>query len=489
MGDPKGFLKIKRQTAGYRPVCERVQDYAPVSRQRTPKQSQQQASRCMDCGTPFCHWGCPVGNYIPEWNDLMFQGQWAEAYTLLEATNNFPEFTGRVCPATCEYACVLGINDDPVTIRENELALVEYAFKHGLVESCSAKNKTGKRVAVIGSGPAGLACADQLTKVGHHVSLYEKNDRIGGILRYGIPDFKLEKQIIDRRLELLRKQGVEFIPSVNVGVDYKTKKLLREYDAVCLTGGSSVPRDLKIPGRKLKGIHFAMDYLTQGNKRVAGIAVPANELINAAGKKVVVIGGGDTGSDCVGTANRQGAGCVVQIEVLNQPPECRDDTIVAPWPQYPLLLKTSSSHEEGAERQWAVLTKEFIGEQGRALLAKLVKKIKCVRVEFRQTAANTCPVMQEVRGSEFTLAADLVILAVGFLHPEPNGLLSNLGVTLDRRGNVQAAETFKTSLKKVFTAGDMHTGQSLVVKAIAEGRKAAYHIDRFLMGSSVLPYI
>jgi glutamate synthase (NADPH/NADH) small chain len=445
--DIKGFLKIKRKTFEYRPVCERVKDYAEVCVLCTQDHSKEQASRCMDCGTPFCHWGCPVGNYIPEWNDLMSRGQWKKAAELLCATNNFPEITGRICPALCEYACTLGINDDPVTIRENELAVIEHAFKTGLITPNPPQQRTGKRVAVIGSGPAGLACADQLNKAGHNVTVFEKDDKPGGILRYGIPDFKLDKRILDRRLQILKKEGIEFKTSINVGVDCDTHKLTREFDAICLAGGSRVPRDLKIEGRDLNGIYFAMDYLTAANKK--------SSAIDAKGKKVVVIGGGDTGADCIGVAHRQGASCIVQIELLPQPPRKRPRN--QPWPGYPFILKTSSSHEEGGERKWSVVTKRFIGQNG------LVKKLLC-----------------ETAGSEFEIETDLVILALGFVHPEKFGLIEDLGVELDERGNIKTDGNYMTSKKGVFSAGDMRRGQSLVVWAISEGRAAAGSIDRYL---------
>ena len=464
MGDVKGFLKVKRQAAEYRPVCERVKDYREVNSLREEPYSQEQASRCMDCATPFCHWGCPIGNYIPEWNDLMFRGQWKKAIELLSATNNLPEITGRLCPAICEFACVLGINDDPVTIRENELAVIEYAFKAGYIQPNPPKTRTGKRIAVVGSGPAGLACADQLNKAGHNVVLFEKDDKIGGILRYGIPDFKLEKSLIDRRVDILKKEGIEFKTGVNVGVDISAEELQKQFDSVSLTGGCSVARDLKIKGRELKGIHFAMDYLIQSNKRVSGEKIPADKLIDAKGKMVVVIGGGDTGADCVGTAHRQGAGCVVQIELLPQPPECRSET--QPWPRYPMILKTTSSHQEGGKREWSVLTKEFIGENGH------VKKLSCIR---------------EVLGTEFQIEADMVVLALGFIQPQKSGLLEKLGVELDQRGNVKTDENYMSSLEGVFSAGDIHRGQSLIVWAISEGRRAAHCIDKYLMGKTNLP--
>jgi len=418
MGDVKGFLKLKRQQAEYRPVCERVKDYCEVCVRRPEGGTRQQASRCMDCGTPLCHWGCPLGNYIPEWNDLVFEGKWKRAYELLAKTNNLPEITGRVCPASCEDSCVLGINDDPVTIRENELAVIEHAFKEGWVRPSPPGERTGKRVAVIGSGPAGIACADQLNKAGHHVTVYERDRELGGIMRFCIPDFKLEKWILGRRLDILRAEGVDFRAGVSAGADIPASDLLGNFDAVCLTGGSRVPRDLAVEGRDLKGIHFAMDYLVQQNRINSGEKVPKSDRIDAKGKKVVVIGGGDTGSDCVGTANRQGASCVVQIEVLPEPK----------------TVKTTSSHEEGAERTWSVMTKKFSGERGR------VKKLVCVRSDRPD--------------ERFEIDADLVILAIGFVHPEHDGLLAGLGVEFDRRGNVKTDDSFKTSVDKVFSAGD-----------------------------------
>ncbi|MCX5706858.1 MAG: glutamate synthase subunit beta [Candidatus Omnitrophica bacterium] len=480
MGELKGFLKTARKTASYRPVCERVKDYSEVGILPEENHSQEQASRCMDCGTPFCHWACPVGNYIPEWNDLVFKKQWQEAYTLLSATNNFPEITGRICPAVCEYSCVLGINDDPVTIRENELSIIEYAFSHGLIKPRYIKEQRGSSIAIVGSGPAGLACADQLNKAGHKVTVFERDNQAGGILRYGIPDFKLEKWILDRRIKLLEKEGIDFRVSVDIGVDYPAKKLKKEFDAVCLACGCRQPRDLKIEGRQLKGIHFAMDYLIQANRRIKGIDFPQDELIDAKGKKVIIIGGGDTGADCLGVAHRQGASCITQIEIMPRPAECRSKDF--PWPQYPLILKTSSSHEEGGERQWSVLTKKFNGENNR------VRELSCVKVEFGEDVKG-CPVIKELHGSEFTIESDLVVLALGFLHPEKKGLLEELGLGLDVRGNVKTGRDFMVSSPGIFSCGDMHWGQSLVVRAISEGRQAAYYIDQYLTGESHLPVI
>lgn len=479
MGDIKGFLKVKRSKAEYRPVCERTKDFREVAVARSDESSRDQASRCMDCGTPFCHWGCPIGNYIPEWNDLVFSGKWEKAAKLLEATNNLPEITGRLCPALCESACVLGINDDPVTIRENELAIIEHAFNIGAVKPDIPQRRTGKKIAVVGSGPAGLACADQLNSAGHNVTVFERDQKPGGILRYGIPDFKLEKRFIDRRVEIFKKEGVEFKTAVDVGVSYPSRDLLKEFDACVLAGGSRIPRDMKIEGRDLKGIHFAMDYLIQANKKVSGESILPEQLIDVKGKRVIVIGGGDTGADCVGTANRQGAACVVQIEVMPKPAECRTHDF--PWPKHPLILKTSSSHEEGSQRQWSVLTKRFIGEKGS------IRKIACIQVDFSQKDHLGCPVMEEIAGSEFELEADMVILAIGFLHAQHKGLVQELGVGLDKRGNVATGPDYMTNIDGVFCAGDMRRGQSLIVWAVSEGRRCAHFVDKYLMAETILP--
>jgi glutamate synthase (NADPH) small chain len=478
MGDPKGFLKAKRQPQDYRPVCERVKDFAEVNLLRSASQNKEQSSRCMDCGTPFCHSGCPIGNYIPEWNDLVFHGQWEKAFSLLAATNNLPEITGRICPALCEYACVLGINDDPVTIRENELAIIEHAFSKKLIKPKIPKRRTGKRIAIVGSGPAGIACADQLNSAGHKVIVFERDDAIGGILRYGIPEFKLEKRIIDRRIKILQKEGIKFKTGVNIGVDYKVKQLIDEFDAVCIACGSRTPRDLNIPGRDLSGIHFAMDYLIQSNKRIKGEKIPYDQLIDAKDKRVVVIGGGDTGADCLGVAHRQGASCVMQVEIMPKPPTCRTQDY--PWPKYPLLLKSSTSHEEGGERDWSILTKKFVGARQK------VRKLSCVKVEFKKDVSG-CLGMQEIKDSEFEIETDLVILALGFLGPEKKGIIEELKLDLDQKGNVKTGDDFMTSKKGVFACGDMRRGQSLIVWAIAEGRRAAYKIDKYLMKQSTLP--
>lgn len=479
MADSKTFLKIARAKSGYRPVCERVRDWSDVTALRPIAVSRDQASRCMDCGTPFCHWGCPIGNYIPEWNDLMGRGEWERAYDLLKAANNLPEITGRLCPAPCEYSCVLGINDDPITIRENELAIIEYALKKEMAAAKTPAFRTGRRIAIIGSGPAGLSCADQLNQAGHSVTVFERDKRCGGILRYGIPDFKLEKWIIDRRLDILQQEGVRFVTGQDAMIKPGTEALIRDFDAVCLACGSRAPRDLAIDGRHLEGVYFAMDYLTDSNKRLAGEPLKKEGWIDSRGKKVLVIGGGDTGADCVGTAHRQGADCVIQLEVLPKPSECR--TASHPWPKYPLLLRTSSSHEEGGQRLWQILTKSFKGEKGK------VKKVSCVKVDFSQTDSAGCPIMRESAGTEFEIDIDMVIIAVGFLHPDHQGLINELKIRFDKRGNIQTDGAFMTSRKGVFACGDARRGQSLIVWAISEGRRAAHEIDKFLMGSSRLP--
>lgn len=472
MGDTHGFLKIKRLKASYRPVCERVIDYRDVTTPRTDHASEAQASRCMDCGTPFCHWACPIGNYIPEWNDLVFRKRWDKAAALLRDTNNLPEITGRLCPALCEYACVLGINDDPVTVRENELSIIEHAFRNGFIKPVRPKHRTGKEVAVIGSGPAGISAADQLNRAGHLVTVIERDEKAGGILRFGIPDFKLEKSIIDRRIELLRREGIKFMTGTEAGKDYPASKLMSRFDAIVLAGGSRAPRDLKIEGRGLGGIYFAMDLLTQSNRRVAGRHFDEGSIIDAKEKRVVVIGGGDTGADCVGTCNRQGASCVTQIEVMPRPPEMRPPQM--PWPKYPNILRTSTSHEEGGAREWSIMTKRFVGKAGR------LKGIVCSRLDAA---------MKEIPGSEFEIGADMAVLAIGFLHPEHNGLLDQLRVEFDDRGNVKTGPDHMTSVKRVFAAGDMRKGQSLIVWAISEGRRAAHFVDKFLMGSTELPIV
>jgi glutamate synthase (NADPH/NADH) small chain len=432
----------------------------------------------MDCGIPYCHRGCPVHNIIPDWNDLVYRGHWREALEVLHSTNNFPEFTGRICPAPCEASCTLNFNDQPVSIKDIECAIIDKGWAEGWVTPQIAARRTGKRVAVVGSGPAGLACAQQLARAGHRVVVFEKNDRIGGLLRYGIPDFKLETVLIDRRLAQMQAEGVEFRPNSHVGADLPARRLLAEFDAVILAGGSEQPRDLNVPGRELSGIHYAMEFLTQQNRRVAGQKILPDQEILATDQQVIVIGGGDTGSDCVGTSIRQGARSVTQLEIMPKPPLHENKLLT--WPNWPLKLRTSTSHEEGCERDWAVATKAFIGTNGQ-LTALRVARLEWRTVNGRQT-------MVDVPDSEFEIPADLVLLAMGFVHPVHEGMLQELGVALDERGNIRAGvNDYQTSLNKVFSAGDMRRGQSLVVWAIREGRQCARAVDEFLMGSSELP--
>ena len=482
MGKPTGFMEFARQENSYAPVEQRLKHYREFIIPLSDKELAKQGARCMDCGIPFCHQGCPVNNIIPDWNDLVYRDDWQLASEVLHSTNNFPEFTGRVCPAPCEAACTLNIDDNPVTIKSIECAIVDKAWEKGWVKPLPAETKTGKDVAIIGSGPAGLACAQQLARVGHAVTLFEKSDRIGGLLRYGIPDFKLEKQHIDRRLQQLAAEGVVFKTNTHVGVDISAQQLLKDFDAIALTGGSEHPRDLPIPGRELQGVHFAMEFLPQQNKRVAGDDIPESQSILATGKHVVVIGGGDTGSDCIGTSNRQGAASITQLEIMPRPPVKEDKGLT--WPEWPNKLRTSSSHQEGCERMWSVATKEIRGENGQA------KSIVCAKVEWSKDAHGAWK-MNEIAGSEFELKADLVLLAMGFVHPVHAGLLDGLGVAYDPRGNVQGStegvEAYKTSLDKVFAAGDMRRGQSLIVWAIREGRQCARAVDEYLMGCSDLP--
>ena len=430
----------------------------------------------MDCGIPFCHKGCPLGNIIPDWNDLVYQGRWQEAIQRLHSTNNFPDFTGRVCPAPCEEACVLNINSDPVTIKLIEKQIIEHAFDEGWVTPLPPGRRTGKKVAIVGSGPSGLACAQQLARAGHSVSVFERADRIGGLLRYGIPDFKLEKRVVDRRVEQMQAEGVTFRTSTNVGKDFPVDRLRREFDTVCLAVGSTQPRDLPIPGRDLHGVHFAMEFLPQQNKLIAGDGVP--HQITAKGKRVVILGGGDTGSDCLGTSNRQGAVSVHQFELLPKPPEQRTSDM--PWPDWPMILRSSSSHEEGVVRDWSINTKRFSGEHG------VVKKLHAVRLEWKK-GDNGRMSMIEIPGSDFEMEADLVLLALGFLGPERQGLISELGVKLDERGNVAVDGDYMSNIPGVFACGDARRGQSLVVWAIWEGREAARGIDKYLMGETFLP--
>jgi glutamate synthase (NADPH) small chain len=482
MGKPTGFLEVERADRGYEKPAARKKSWREFTKPLPEPVLRAQASRCMDCGIPFCHEGCPVNNLIPDWNNLVYREQWQQALVALHSTNNFPEFTGRICPAPCEASCTLNIDDNPVTIKTIECAIVDRGWQEGWIAPLVPARRTGKRVAVVGSGPAGMACAQQLARAGHAVTLFEKADRIGGLLRYGIPDFKMEKGLIDRRVEQMRAEGVEFRTSVEIGADVSVDQLMAEYDAIALTGGAELPRDLEVPGRDLDGIHFAMDFLPQQNKRVAGDAEPVaapQGTITAKGKHVVVIGGGDTGSDCIGTSNRQGAKSITQLEILPKPPDKENKALV--WPDWPLKLRTSSSHEEGCERDWAVLTKRALGKKGH------IEKLECVRVEWMQGPDGRWA-MQEIPDSTFALKADLVLLAMGFLGPRRAGMVEQAGVTLDPRGNV-AANTldYRTSVSKVFAAGDMRRGQSLVVWAIREGRQCARAIDEFLMGASLLP--
>ncbi len=478
MGKPTGFLEFQRRERGYSPVAERVQHWREFVRPLPEEELRRQAARCMDCGTPFCHHACPVNNIIPDWNDLVYESDMRAALAVLHQTNNFPDVTGRICPAPCEAACTLNLIEQPVTIKTIEHAIAERGWSEGWIEPQIAKHRSGKRVAVIGSGPAGLACAQQLARAGHDVAVFEKSPRIGGLLRYGIPDFKLEKHVVDRRIAQMRAEGVEFHPNCHVGVNVPTEKLMRGYDAVVIAIGAEHPRDLPVPGRELKGIHFAMEFLSQQNRRVAGEKVAEAESIMATGRDVLVIGGGDTGSDCIGTSNRHKARSVSQLEILPLPPEHEEKLVT--WPNWPLKLRTSSSHEEGCQRDFAVATKAFTGKDGR------VTGLDAVRVEW--VTENGRPTMRELPGSRFHIKADLVLLAMGFVHPVHQGLLAALGTEFDGRGNVKATDRdYTTTVPKVFAAGDARLGQSLVVWAIREGRQCARAVDEFLMGHSDLP--
>lgn len=473
MTDPRGFLKVARKEAGNRVITERIHDYGEVEQTLNSEDRKLQASRCMDCGIPFCHWGCPVDNLIPDWNDLLYKGEWKKALDLLHSTNNFPEFTGRICPAPCEHSCVLNIDGSPVTIRENEAAIVEFGFKEGYIKPEPPLKRTGKKVAVIGSGPAGMACADLLNKAGHTVTLFEKDNAIGGLLRYGIPDFKLNKVFVDRRVNLMIAEGLEVRTSTEVGVDISAKELLEGYDAVCLSVGAMKPRDLPVEGRELDGIHFAMDFLRQQNKLNRGEEIPYDTLISAKDRDVLVIGGGDTGSDCVGTSIRQGARSVKQIEIMPKPPLTRSAD--NPWPQYAYTLKTSTSHEEGCEREWSLSTEKFVGDRNR------VSEVVVNRVEWVKEG-HSRPRMEIVPGSGHGIKADLVLLAMGFVHPVHEGLLNDLGLKYTDRQNINISDKYLTSKAKVFAAGDSVMGASLVVRAIKSGREAAKNIDRYLRG-------
>ncbi|WP_336515648.1 glutamate synthase subunit beta [Pollutibacter soli] len=489
MGKPTGFMEFTRELPGKKAVADRLKNYNEFVERYSDNKLNHQAARCMNCGVPFCHHGCPLGNVIPEFNDAVYRSSWEEAYDILRSTNNFPEFTGRICPAPCESSCVLGINQPPVAIEEIEKHIIEIAFDKGLVKARKPNVRTGKKIAVIGSGPAGLAAAAQLNYAGHLVTVFERDDAPGGLLRYGIPDFKLEKWVIDRRIKVMEEEGVVFRCHANVGVNVNLNDILREFHAVVLAGGSTVPRNLEIPGRESDGVYFAMQFLKQQNKRVAGknplsnAGIESNivgEELSAKGKNVVVIGGGDTGSDCVGTSNRHGAISVTQFELLPKPPN--DRTVFMPWPTYPMILKTSSSHEEGADRHWAIATKEFIADENGRL-----KALKLVDLEWKFTEDGRPAQFVERAGSERTIPCEMALLAMGFTQPQFEGLINELGVELDDRGNVKASEKeYHTNISRIFACGDMRRGQSLVVWAISEGRECARKVDEYLMGESLL---
>jgi len=475
MGKPTGFMEFDRELPQRRPVAQRVNDWFEIYQDFPEDKLKAQGARCMDCGVPFCHNGCPVNNIIPDWNDLVYQGRWKDAVRRLHATNNFPDFTGRICPAPCEAACVLGINAPPVTIKNIEKNIVDRGFDEGWIKPEPPKFRTGKKVAVVGSGPAGLAAAQQLNRAGHWVTVYEKADRIGGLLRYGIPNFKLDKGVLDRRLKQLSAEGIRFVTKTHVGKTLPVEDLQHEYDAILLAGGSEQPRDLPVPGRELKGIHFAMEFLPQQNQRCEGDTVPDALGIMATGKHVVIIGGGDTGADCLGTSHRQKALSIHQFEIMPMPPQ--DRAAQTPWPLWPMQLRVESSHEEGGVRDWSIATQKFTGdEQGN------VKQLHGIRV-------GAPPKFEPIPGTEFTLEADLVLLAMGFTGPVRNGMLEQFGVVLDPRGNVATDDQYATSVPGVFAAGDMRRGQSLVVWAIAEGRKAAASVDTYLKNVHIQPVI
>ncbi|MFZ6012417.1 MAG: glutamate synthase subunit beta [Bacteroidota bacterium] len=477
MGQIDGFIKFDREMPPYRNPKERIKDYKEVYTPLDKDKVKNNAARCMDCGVPFCHNGCPLGNNIPDFNDAVYQGKWEDAIKILSSTNNFPEFTGRICPAPCEASCVLSINNSPVTIEYIEKTISDIAFEKGYLKPTPPKTRTGKRVAVVGSGPAGLAAAAQLNKAGHWVTVFERSDRVGGLLRYGIPDFKLEKNVIDRRIRLMEQEGIIFRTNAHVGVNISAQHLQKEFDAVVICGGASAPRDLPIPGRNFKGVHYAMEFLPQQNKRVAGDRIFSGDIL-AHGKNVLVIGGGDTGSDCVGTSNRQGAKSVTQIELLAKPPIKRNDES-NPWPLWPMVLMTSSSHEEGVDRQWAILTKEFLGDNNGRLTG-----LKVVDIQWGLNAQGKMG-FQEIAGTERILPCELALLAIGFIGAEKAGMVEELKLELDERGNIKT-ENYQTTQEGVFAAGDIRRGQSLVVWAISEGREAARAVDTWLMGSSSL---
>ena len=479
MGKTTGFMELDRVERSYEPAEDRIKHFKEFLIPLDPKEVSKQGARCMDCGIPYCHQGCPVNNLIPDWNDMVYNNRWKEALDLLHSTNNFPEFTGRICPAPCEASCTLNITDNPVAIKTIECSVVDRGWEEGWIKPQISSKKSDKKVAVIGSGPSGLACAQQLARAGHSVVVFEKNERIGGLLRIGIPDFKMEKTLIDRRMSQMKLEGVEFRVNSHVGKNVSMEELNNEFQAIAFCGGSEHPRDLPVEGRELKGVYFAMEFLSQQNDRVSGKTINSEIEISAKGKNVLVIGGGDTGSDCVGTSNRQGAKSVTQLELLDQPPEKEDKALT--WPNWPMKMRTSTSHQEGCERNWSVLTKSFEGKDGE------VSKLNCVKVEWIKSDDGRMK-MSEIKGSEFSFEADLVLLAMGFVHPIHEGLIKQLGVKLTQVGNLEANDTkYQTSVNKFFAAGDSRRGQSLVVWAIKEGRQCARSIDEFLMGQSDLP--
>ena len=479
MGKTTGFMELERVERSYEPAKDRIKHFKEFLIPLDPKEVSKQGARCMDCGIPYCHQGCPVNNLIPDWNDMVYNNRWKEALDLLHSTNNFPEFTGRICPAPCEASCTLNITDNPVAIKTIECSVVDRGWEEGWIKPQISSKKSDKKVAVIGSGPSGLACAQQLARAGHSVVVFEKNERIGGLLRIGIPDFKMEKTLIDRRMSQMKLEGVEFRVNSHVGKNVSMEELNNEFQAIAFCGGSEHPRDLPVEGRELKGVYFAMEFLSQQNDRVSGKTINSEIEISAKGKNVLVIGGGDTGSDCVGTSNRQGAKSVTQLELLDQPPEKEDKALT--WPNWPMKMRTSTSHQEGCERNWSVLTKSFEGKDGE------VSKLNCVKVEWIKSDDGRMK-MSEIKGSEFSFEADLVLLAMGFVHPIHEGLIKQLGVKLTQVGNLEANDTkYQTSVNKFFAAGDSRRGQSLVVWAIKEGRQCARSIDEFLIGKSDLP--
>ena len=481
MGKPTGFIEFNRKPPQRRSIEDRLKDSKEFYHNWSEQEARDQGSRCMNCAVPFCHVGCPLGNLIPEWNHLVYTNQWESALERLHSTNNFPEFTGRICPAPCEPSCVLSINQDPVTIEYIEKAIVDRGFSEGWIKPVIPKNRTGKTVAVVGSGPAGLAASQQLNRAGHTVTLFERSDKIGGLLRYGIPDFKLEKDIIERRINIMSEEGVIFKTGIEIGKDIQLHELTNDFDAVCLTIGAGEPRELPVSGRDLDGVHYAMDYLTQQNRRVSGENIARRYSITAKDKKVIILGGGDTGADCLGTAHRQGADSVYQLELLSEPPTNRRTD--NPWPQWPQILRTSSAHEEGGLRDYSILTKSLSGSNGK------VEKLNAIRVEWGDPDDSGRPVMKEMPGTEFSIDVDLVLLAMGFVHPEHKGLVENSSLELDARGNIKTDSERSTSVPGIFAAGDSTRGASLVVWAIAEGRQAAYGIDKYLMGHSNLPSV